>query len=1183
MSQGKALEVINVAQKSVNMTNFFREMANPDEDYAILALNSLQELLEQYHEVKVPKGGEKMFINKFSEKMTNKNPFVTNAVFKVLSLLIKYFDVAHVPLVLENLLSDAFSVEFKGDSVMQQILTIIKDNLSQASSFSDERNACIFKVLFTNQKNQLTIYKDENLVFLLELFATIYQYLGYRVSKEDNKFVIEKLMWLFEQNIDNSTTTAALIYLLQAWSQFATEELVAQVIDHIKKDNVKDTIIPFNVIFALTLKVVKLLKPYLDDIIPLLINIVNETSEFLQENEATDDVITKCSNAIIALSKIVEFFPEVCLEKQDEIFSVAFSFLSYDCDTILNAAKEEEEEEAADDDEFGDDDEEGLVDEDLEVIGEIDDATGISTWKLRKAAITLCTSLLHEYPDEFISYFLGQYEDFNTIIQDSDIGVQIDAYEIITKIFNKFTTAISPEIFDLFISTICTKVTTEQKSIAAALSALISIIKVTGGIKEEYALTLIGNLSSSITAQAAKPLFNISQEILKFNQSEKMVNAISNLLINVASLPPLYIVTAVEIAASIYQASKTATKNIIELNKFVLESAKSGLECIAAALPTVAVFIVSYKGAETAAESIELIKSSIAKPMVRKSLLGALTIIASTKDSCDLIKPFANELGEFLFASLKGNDVTVQFRGLWVAKLFLEQGILNNALLEKVLLAVVDIIVTGDNRSRSLALDIINECKNAKAIEQAQQKLREALNNQVEKNFIASAVNFVKANISQELIESLIEVGEQEIKQGERGEKAAITTADVIGLSIAGTEFENSVKLAQSIFTTLVTGALGIVSDISKKQDIVDKIFEDATTYDDRATFAAASEAVGRASVGSQSILNRLIILSDKDDAHIPTWIAAYHALASVSVGKLNAKQLAPIAKYLLECRGGAQNTKTCAEALSYIAQADNAFIAELFKDATPLSIYALAILASRSSEELVATFIKSALSIIDTKNPVISSYSVSILISALKFPALVDQVAEGADKIISCIKFNEAHILVEDMGLSKTETDIGKTLRINAITAAILLGKKLPIAEAVDATIASLKDPVPEVIAKALALLSTLAEVDLDAVEANEEQIVNGLLEVEKSAKKQEMQTVLEAPLCAALGSLTARGIGSAPFLELASRYSSDANYQKALKKSDQVEVAATESSASSLARFLSHYNKDAAGIFVE
>lgn len=547
-------------------------MSNPDEDYAILALNSLQEVLEQYHELKVPKGGEIMFINRFAEKMTNKNPFVGNAVFKVLSLLIKYFDVAAVPLVLNNLLSMAFSEE----SIRPQILTIIKDNLSQTSSFSDDRNACLFEILFTNQKNQLTVYSDDNLVFLLELFSAIYQYLGYRASKEDNKFVIEKVMWLFEQNLNNSATMAALIYLLQAWSQFATEELVTQVIDHIKKDDVRETIIPFNVIYALTMKVVKLLKPYLDDIIPLLINVVNETSEFLQENEATDDVVIKCSNAIVALSKIVDFFPEICAEKQDEIFGVAFSFLSYDCDTILNAEKVEEEEEEVDDD-FGDDDE-GLVDEDLEVIEEIDDAAaGRSTWQLRKSAITLCNSLLNEYPDEFISYFLGQYEDFNTIIQDSDIGVQIDAYEIITKIFNKFATTITPEIFDLIISTICTTVTAEQKSIAAALSALLSIIKVTGEIKEEYALTLIGNMSSNITTAAANTLFRLSQEFLKFNQSEEIINAISNLLINSSSLPPSYIVTAIEIAVSVYEAAKTATENIVELNKFVLESTKSGL------------------------------------------------------------------------------------------------------------------------------------------------------------------------------------------------------------------------------------------------------------------------------------------------------------------------------------------------------------------------------------------------------------------------------------------------------------------------------------------------------------------------------------------------------------------------------------------------------------------------------
>jgi hypothetical protein len=1173
-----AREVVNKEQKSVNMTNFFKEMINPDEDYAILALNALQEVLEQHHQLNVPKGGEAMFINKFTDAVISKNSFVVTAALKVLSLLIKYFKVESIPMILNNLLAVALSDQ--SADIKPQILTIIKDNISLATSFTEERNAAIFEVLFTNQKNNLTTQKGDNLVFILELISTIYQYLGYRASNEDNKFVIEKIIWLLENNLDNSIIMSGIVYLLQSWCQFATEELVSQIIEYVKKDKVNETVIPFNLIYALTIKATKLLKPYLDDILQLFVNVVNETTEFLQENEPTDEVVVKCSNAIVAISKIVDYFTEFCAQKQDEIFSVAFSFISYDCDTILMAAKQEEEEDEGDDD-FGDDD---LIDEDMEIIDDGEGASaGRSTWELRKSSVALCNSLLNQYPEEFLSYFLGQYEDFNTIIQDSDIGVQIDAYMIISKIFNKFTSEIPEEIVDLVVSTICNTTNAEQKSITTALSTLMNIIKVTGTIKEEYALTIIENLAANITTTAANQLFRLSQEIIKINTTEAIIDAVCNLLISTSSLPASYIATAIEVAVNVYAAAKKATESIIQLNRFVIESTSSGLECVASALPTVAIFLVSFNGAETSNESIELIKTSLTKPMVRKALLGALTIISSSKDACKLIQPFIEQIGESLITSFKGNDASVQFRGLWATKLFLEQGILSGDMLEKILVVALDLISTGDNRTRTLALEVINESKNSNIVQQAQLKLKEALSSQVEKNFITSAVNFVKANISEKLVNELIEVGEQEIKQGERGEKAALTTADIIGLAIAGTELEDHVELGNSVFTTLVAGALGTVSDISKNQELVDKIFDLATNYDNRTAFAAASEAVGRVSVGSPSTLNRLIILSDKDDQHIPTWITAYNALAIASVGKLTAKQLAPVVKYLLECRGGAQNTKTCAEALSYIAQADNAFIAEYFKEATPISIYALSLLAARSGEELVASLIKSAIAIVDTKNPIVSGHAASILISALKFPSLLAEVAEGAQKFISCIKFIPEHIIIEDMGLSKTETDIGKALRINAITITTILANTIPIAEVIDETILALKDPSPEVVAKALVLLSKLTSIDLESVNAKEEEAVAQLIEIEKTLKQPEVQLVLEAPFNTALGSLTANGLNSAKFLELASRHNMEANYQKGLNERTSTEASATESRYSSLVNFLAQYNKDASTIFNE
>ena len=1163
----------------VQMTNFFHEMANPDEDYAIFAFQAFEKCLETNHQLIVPPNAELMFLNKFIEKIGSKNDLLVNAVFKVLSLLIKYFKPSGLKIILTALINTSRQPDF--DSA-PQILTIIKDNLAQSNTFDEERNSILFETLFTTQKNELTVQQDDNLLFLLDLYISLYDHLGNRASTEDNQFIIDKVKWLLTQNMNNEDITSSLIDLIKSWCKFATEGQIADLIEYTKQDSVKDTPVPFNVVAALTGKSAKHLLPHLEYVIPIILGVINEISASIDEGtEPTDEIILRGSNAITALARIVDTFPEHCQPRTEEFFTIAFQFLTYGVDTLADA-KNDEEEDDDDDIEFSSDDDDIAVDPDM-----IEGDLGISdnsTWQFRRAAITLSTSLLNNYSEEFLAYFLGQYEDFNTCLQDSDIGVQIDTLEIIAKIYQKFKQRISEEITELIVSTICRTVNFEQqKSALGSLNALIVIVPIVGGIKSENAVTILTSLANDIQAPFANQAFRLALTIIKLNNSPEVIESTCNLLLATNTLPTSFIATAIEVTAEVYTITKEASAPIIELNKYIISTSSKGLECVIAALPTLAIFIASYDGAESTAESIEFIKESFPKAMVRKSLLGSLIILAVSPIAEKILKPLIKLITETLIAALKGNDSMIQFRALWIMKLLCEKKILAGDDLQAVLPACVGILTLGDARSRTLALSNLNNNMSPNIVDSTIQKLKESISSSTTPSFLKHAVTFLKANLSDKIINEFIELGDSLIKQGDRGERTAHSIATILGLAIAETPFASKLPLATTRFTTLVAGSLGSVTDISANTELVDNLFKHATDQSDRAEFTAAAEAIGKCSVASPSIRDRLVLLSDKDDQHISAWIVAFGALASSSIGRLTIKELGPAAKYLLQCRGGEQNTKACAEALSYLAEADHAFIQEYFKDAKPIPIYALSLLSARASEELLGTLIEGAITLCNGEQPLLASHALNILINAMRYQNLIPAIIQDCGYLLSCATFSKEHHIVEETIFSEViEKDIGLSMRLNALELLSLISDYVNPEPAIHQATLCLVDPNISVVSSALGVLAKYAHAAPEEICQLEDDMMEYLQKCEKTVKNEQAQT-LRPHFCSALGTLAYVGFGSKKFLDLTDTYKLDPNYVKAQHEEQQTVVAAPTSRASVLSDFVSRYNSDAAVIFTE
>ena len=1171
-------QVVNESDNKVMMSNFLKEIEDPDEDYAIFALQALQKHLETTHVLVVPPGAEKMFLNKLLNKLQSKNDMLINEVFKLFSLLIKYFSPAPLSGILEGFIDSTRSTEY--DSSVQ-VLTIFKDNLTLANTFSEERNNVLFEVLFKSQKNELLIRHDSQLIFLLELFSSVYQNLGIKATAEDNEFILDKIKRLLINNRENDDIISPIVELIKSWSRFSTPKQIQELIDFTKTDDVKDSAIPFDIITALAAKAPKTLTPYLDYAVPLLTHVINETNDFFAENEPTDEVVLKGSTAINAIANIVDAFPEQCKGSTDEFFTIAFNYITFGVDTIQNA----NEDDSSDDEiEFSDDD--GLViDEDMAVEGDDAIGSGNSTWQLRKASINLLESLLDNYPEEFFSYFLGQYEDFNTIIQDSDIGVQIDALNILSLIYKKYTNSISSEITDLIVATICSSVNLEQqKSVLSSLNALLQIIPVVGAINNDNAKSILTTLTGSLESSFANQAYRLLLVILKYNKSEEVIDQVCNLLISTGSLPLSYIATADEVSAEVYTRASKVSDSLIALNKYVISTASKGLECVIAALPTLAVFIAAFPGAESTNESIAVIKNSFAKAMVRKSLLGSLVIIASSPQAQQALSPLINEITECLKLSLKGNDASVQYRALWIIKLLAANKVLSGANLQSVLTASVDLITQGNAKSRALALSNINDNICEPLLAPTTQKLKEALGAPCSDSFVQETVKFVKNNISDKLLKELIEVGETEIAQGEKGLKAALSTAFAIGYSVANTEFASKIGLGTTQFTTLVAGALGTITDISKDAALVDKLFASAVDLSDRATFTAASQALGKCSIGSQSILQRLIQSSEKDTEHISTWVSAYGALAPSCVGHLTADQLKPISAYLLQCPGGSQNNRACAEALSYFAEAHHSFINDYFEASTPLSIFALSIFASRSNPEVLQELIPGSIKLCDPTKPLIAAHAMSILIQAIKYQELIPSVIADCSFVLNCVIFSEEHhIIVEKILDEVTKIDIGEQLRLNALDFLYLIADYVEPAEpAITRAFLCLQDPKPTVVASALKVLTRYVLLAPDDALSLEDQCIPYLDACDKKLK-QEGSNIILAPFGTALGTLSSIGFGSKEFLRIAEHFKLDPNFIKATQERAAKPAPAPTSRASVLSKFVSRFNRDLASIFAE
>ena len=242
------------------------------------------------------------------------------------------------------------------------------------------------------------------------------------------------------------------------------------------------------------MKAPKLIKPYQNTILPMLMGVVSECREGFVQNADDEKVIMKCSQAILAIAQIVDYYPKQTAAKKgcvDDLHGIGIGLIAFAFDLIQNDAEEDDVIERDFKDDIGVD--EGLMN--------ADDGAGIgnSTSRIRKSAVALCSSLMKAYPTSFIEYFHGEYPEFNTILRDSDIGVQIDTLNLITTIYQTYTTKIPDEITDLLLTTISQMVHPEQqKSVVVALTSLTNILWVVYKISNENALSPLKSMKGKI-------------------------------------------------------------------------------------------------------------------------------------------------------------------------------------------------------------------------------------------------------------------------------------------------------------------------------------------------------------------------------------------------------------------------------------------------------------------------------------------------------------------------------------------------------------------------------------------------------------------------------------------------------------------------------------------------------------
>ena len=1119
-----------MSDNKLDINGYNRAMNNPDEDFAVIELQKINKILEKHKTIVVPQSCDAFFLNPIFDSLMSKKLELVDAAFRVIVLLVECYDIEFLKLIFSKMLEVALS---RDCTIKPQLLSVFKEILSNHEKYTKERSSKIFEILFPNLTRDIVSQQGENQLFTIELLSSVIENFGSFAKEEDIHVVLDKIVFFLKPDPTPEETIRLklLAILAREWSMYATKKDIDELMEHIKSPELSLTNVSLSIMSAIILYYPQPFGDYTEDLFQLFYAhrsllssqsqstlATTEDDEFDMEEVNWDmDVVEperpkNVQNAIESLAKLTSVFPEKMSPHMQDLCDLMYDYIAYDIvdgDIVLNESDEENEMEL-DEDDMGDDDDD---DDDEDEENNAATSTGNEdSWKLRKASSTLGCTLVSTLCKPPVVASLSDEEKISTIkrsLSDSDPAAIRGAAEFLLSLISNCKEEISEETINSLLQTMIEQTKPSAPNATPILSILPQIIKAQHGIEESFICSLIDVFLPSLVEVESSSLLTIFNTIMMTMKcTSVLINSMAKLVCKAASIEGTKIISFIlSTASQIFYFAEEASEEIEGLCCAVFDAMEKGNEAKSSSLIPLGIFAASFDEAKSTQKAVSFIVDCVIEGFSPRNSVSALSLIAASSQ-CKFLAG-NDSLFNSLVSCMKGTDETLSYKALWTVYLLLENNIVTNK--EMFVPSILRLVSSSEPRTTTRAVKTLHfVIENEAQAKKANACVASVLSKPMEEKVMKACAEYLcyASSICMEDVEKVI--FETLEKQDVSISDVAIVAGEVAALNKDSylAKFEKGVANKKVSYIRSL-GELGSIVDLSGRQKLVDDLKSLSSPTNPRDVFSAAAFSSGCIAAGSiNNLLPSLLTTVNNDEANFPTWLISIEALTNkLSIHSTKEELVGKfddIANFLLKEREQkVENIIPCAQSLASLAMIDSGFVSRLIEivnkrnDLSQLAAQAISIYMSSSSEEVVMKYINEIIAALDNKFPLASLSLLNALKSCIRYKNVTPVIISSIAKVEECQKFCKEQIVMNCLGVTTVEEDVGVDMRCFALDFAYNLAQKdnSLYQRVINDIVATLSDPNTEVLIKSMSIIEALAIVQPELVSESTNDIINALL----------------------------------------------------------------------------------------
>jgi len=1079
-------------QTSIDMNKYYKQMRDPDSDYAAYEIERICRLLEENHTIQVPIGSEDFFFEPILENMSCGNANVTSVVFKAVFLLVLYFPSSKYDYLLRRMLEIASEDDC---NIRIQILSVFKEVLHKFCDFSQEKSKHIYDCLFPTLSRDILSWKDDKLSFVINLLALLIQYGGRYSSEEDISQVLSKIFaFIGPSSTKERVSQISYIFdLIKFWSIAAKKVHIDAFIGFLRSNIYNDYYIPvMSLNAALTSNPkgfrnhIVFVYDYLEKAIERIDNeLDNGDNIFLANN---DNHIPLMQSSFASMSMLVLKYPN---EIESHVFTLLkYSFKYIDYGIIINMSSIGDSDDFNSENEMNNDNSENRDSDDDSVSNEKDES-----WRLRVSSAMVIDSLVERFPQQFIEVFLSDeyHSSITNSIYDSDPLSKNQVLELIFHIVQSYHRKLSGLLIE-WLEIIIKQLTNQYTLVLLSTLKLVSIIIPYSSIDESLLSIIVNCVFSCYCKETSEFINVVIYNILKHQTTSTIVirsilQFLSNNLISFCvDNSTKNCDTIIYLFYTIYQndMEKDTFESLSIINDLMIKAEKKDFSRM---ISIVSVFICLFSNTIECEILLDLFFAEISTQTPTKHIIDSFLMLVRSKAKNNLSKKI-DLIENIIFSYIYFNEPEILNVTLSLIQNMNFEGLFDYSKQNSIISLLCNNYPSFSLSNQSLSLTImgsfsVSEDKQLLIIQTAVSCI---ISDSIIPNIIDLLSLFSQKNskIQQQVLDYILIISSQTEQESQF---YGILFGQIVSRNNGSINnyFEKikplSVESACPFDVLAWANMIQFMSPENSNQ-IIDVIFKIMKLLDRTVLVSASSKALGhimsRATSANISTIREEYL---KQAGNYSIWLNIIESfLDSCLINKLECNNETGLLVFddILKTKLSDDLNSLLSKCLYKFTLLDSKYIYRLANSICPPNDYAVSFaiytfVLSCSDEKIIESLLPCLIPSFNSCNPSLISNLIQILISSFRFNSLHEKLFGFYKKIITRISFSVDQILKTQIGVNTIETDTGINMRKSALKATLLFIKEchsLIDDGDIPLFIESLLDPSIEVYHEAISLL---------------------------------------------------------------------------------------------------------------